>query len=137
MTPLQRYVLNSLFVRDQITEERLIKAIDNVLNNENVEHFLSVLITDEKIEKDTKSEFPSIIADISKSNRIELLKLLKQCFNKVGLKEIKDIVDSNINENIFKCNLLYFNWDSLDEESKSRIIEIGKSKNINIYFSPN
>lgn len=109
MTPLQRYVLNSLFVRDQITEERLIKAIDNVLNNENVEHFLSVLITDEKIEKDTKSEFPSIIADISKSNRIELLKLLKQCFNKVGLKEIKDIVDSNINENIFKCNLLYFN----------------------------
>lgn len=137
MTPLQRYVLNSLFVRDQITEERLIKAIDNVLNNENVEHFLSVLITDEKIEKDTKSEFPSIIADISKSNRIELLKLLKQCFNKVGLKEIKDIVDSSINENIFKCNLLYFNWDGLDEESKSRIIEIGKSKNINIYFSPN
>lgn len=45
MNSIQKYVLNSLFVRNQITEEKLAQALDTFSNESAIDAFLSVLIT--------------------------------------------------------------------------------------------
>lgn len=88
MNSIQKYVLNSLFVRNQITEEKLAQALDTFSNESAIDAFLSVLITGEETKK-------------------------KDLFS-TGLKETKDLVDmyteeldKETMENIerqFKCN---------------------------------
>lgn len=46
MNSIQKYVLNSLFVRNQITEEKLAQALDTFSNESAINAFLSVLIAD-------------------------------------------------------------------------------------------
>lgn len=48
MNTLQRYVLNSLFERNQITEEKLAKALDTFSNEAAINNFLTVLIDNEE-----------------------------------------------------------------------------------------
>lgn len=45
MNSIQKYVLNSLFARNQITEEKLAQALDTFSNESAINTFLSVLIT--------------------------------------------------------------------------------------------
>lgn len=52
MNSIQKYVLNSLFVRNQITEEKLAQALDTFSNESAIDAFLSVLITGEETKKD-------------------------------------------------------------------------------------
>ena len=52
MNSIQKYVLNSLFVRNQITEEKLAQALDTFSNEPAIDAFLSVLITGEETKKD-------------------------------------------------------------------------------------
>lgn len=51
MNSIQKYVLNSLFVRNQITEEKLAQALDTFSNEPAIDAFLSVLITGEETKK--------------------------------------------------------------------------------------
>ena len=48
MNSIQKYVLNSLFVRNQITEEKLAQALDTFSDEPAIDAFLSVLITGEE-----------------------------------------------------------------------------------------
>ena len=43
MNSIQKYVLNSLFVRNQITEEKLAQALDTFSNEPAIDAFLSTL----------------------------------------------------------------------------------------------
>ena len=108
MNSIQKYVLNSLFVRNQITEEKLAQALDTFSNESAIDAFLSVLITGEETKKDV---LLTIIG--TATSRLQVIKVLKDLFS-TGLKETKDLVDmyteeldKETMENIerqFKCN---------------------------------
>lgn len=87
MNSIQKYVLNSLFVRNQITEEKLAQALDTFSNEPAIDAFLSVLITGEETKKDV---LLTIIGTATR--KLQVIKLLKDIFS-TGLKETKDLVD--------------------------------------------
>lgn len=87
MNSIQKYVLNSLFVRNQITEEKLAQALDTFSNEPAIDAFLSVLITGEETKKDV---LLTIIGTATR--RLQVIKVLKDLFS-TGLKETKDLVD--------------------------------------------
>lgn len=87
MNSIQKYVLNSLFVRNQITEEKLAQALDTFSNESAIDAFLSVLITGEETKKDV---LLTIIGTATR--RVQVIKILKDLFS-TGLKETKDLVD--------------------------------------------
>ena len=87
MNSIQKYVLNSLFVRNQITEEKLAQALDTFSNEPAIDAFLSVLITGEETKKDV---LLTIIGTATR--KLQVIKVLKDLFS-TGLKETKDLVD--------------------------------------------
>lgn len=87
MNSIQKYVLNSLFVRNQITEEKLAQALDTFSNESAIDAFLSVLITGEETKKDV---LLTIIGTATR--KLQVIKVLKDLFS-TGLKETKDLVD--------------------------------------------
>lgn len=103
MNTLQRYVLNSLFERNQITEEKLAKALDTFSNENAINSFLTVLV-------DGKEEVKQVNVCITGNvqSRLVLVKLIKESFS-LGLKEAKDLVDTHITEDglIFPLNMVY------------------------------
>lgn len=103
MNALQRYVLNSLFERNQITEKKLAKALDTFSNETAIDSFLTVLINDKE---EVKQVNVCITGEIQ--NRLRLVKLTKESFS-LGLKEAKDLVDTHITEDglIFPLNMVY------------------------------
>ena len=60
MNSIQKYVLNSLFVRNQITEEKLAQALDTFSNEPAIDAFLSVLITGEETKRLWKTQKDSL-----------------------------------------------------------------------------
>lgn len=105
MNSIQKYVLNSLFLRKQITEEKLAQALDIVfLSNEPaIDSFLTVLVTDK-----TETEQMKVYITGDMRNRIQIIKLIMDVFN-TKLKETKDLVDEYITEDnlTFPLNLIY------------------------------
>ena len=87
MNSIQKYVLNSLFVRNQITEEKLAQALDTFSNEPAIDAFLSVLITGEETKKDVL-----LTINDTACRRVQAIKVLKDLFG-TGLKETKDLVD--------------------------------------------
>lgn len=75
MNSIQKYVLNSLFVRNQITEEKLAQALDTFSNEPAIDAFLSVLITGEETKKDV---LLTIIGTATR--KLQAIKVLKDLF---------------------------------------------------------
>lgn len=97
MNSIQKYVLNSLFVRNQITEEKLAQALDTFSNEPAIDAFLSVLITGEETKK-------------------------KDLFG-TGLKETKDLVDMYTDDksNVTKIPMKKPYTGELDKETMENI----------------
>lgn len=81
MNSIQKYVLNSLFVRNQITEEKLAQALDTFSNEPAIDAFLSVLITGEETKKDVLLTITG-----TATRKLQAIKVLKDLFG-TGLKE--------------------------------------------------
>lgn len=109
MNSIQKYVLNSLFERNQITEEKLAQALDSLSNESAIGSFLSILITgQEKLEE--REEFSpewnmryhkqfKIYWDPINFSSLKLISIIKKVFE-IELRTAKDIVDSSIKEEI-------------------------------------
>lgn len=104
MNTLQRYVLNSLFERNQITEEKLAKALDTFSNEAAINNFLTVLIDSEE---EVKQINVCITGNIDYELQ-QLIKLIKECFS-LDLKEAKDLIDAYLTKDrlIFPLNIVY------------------------------
>lgn len=87
MNSIQKYVLNSLFARNQITEKKLAQALDTFSNAPAIDAFLTVLVTGESTKKDILLTIPGI-----SGRNLQVIKILKDIFG-TGLRETKDIVD--------------------------------------------
>lgn len=117
MNSIQKYVLNSLFVRNQITEEKLAQALDTFSNEPAIDAFLSVLITEEETKKDV---LLTIIGTATR--KLQVIKLLKDLFS-TGLKEIKDLVDMYTDDksNVTKIPMKKLYTEELDKETMENI----------------
>ena len=117
MNSIQKYVLNSLFVRNQITEEKLAQALDTFSNEPAIDAFLSVLITGEETKKDV---LLTIIGTATR--RLQAIKVLKDLFG-TGLKEIKDLVDMYTDDksNVTKIPMKKLYTEELDKETMENI----------------
>lgn len=117
MNSIQKYVLNSLFVRNQITEEKLAQALDTFSNEPAIDAFLSVLITGEETKKDV---LLTIIGTATR--KLQVIKLLKDLFS-TGLKETKDLVnmytDDKLSVTRIPMKKLY--TEELDKETMKNI----------------
>lgn len=104
MNTLQRYILNSLFERKQITEEKLAKALDTLSNEIIINNFLTVLIDSEE---EVKQINVCITGNIDYKLQ-QLIKLIKECFS-LDLKEAKDLIDAYLTKDrlIFPLNIVY------------------------------
>lgn len=104
MNTLQRYILNSLFERKQITEEKLAKALDTLSNEIIINNFLTVLIDSEE---EVKQINVCITGNIDYELQ-QLIKLIKECFS-LDLKEAKDLIDAYLTKDrlIFPLNIVY------------------------------
>lgn len=98
MNSIQKYVLNSLFVRNQITEEKLAQALDTFSNEPAIDAFLSVLITGEETKKDilfstglkeTKDLVDMYTDDKSSVTKIPMKKLYTEELDKETMKNIE------------------------------------------------
>lgn len=117
MNSIQKYVLNSLFVRNQITEEKLAQALDTFSNEPAIDAFLSVLITGEETKKDV------LLTIISTATRkLQAIKVLKDLFG-TGLKETKDLVDMYTDDksNVTKIPMKKLYTEELDKETMENI----------------
>ena len=105
MNSIQKYVLNSLFARNQITEEKLAQALDTFSNESAIDTFLSVLITGTI---DTVETMIHITGEMQA--RLHVIKIIKEIFG-LDLKTAKDIVDVYLKGDnlIFPARLLYEN----------------------------
>lgn len=103
MNTLQRYILNSLFERKQITEEKLAKALDTISNEIIINNFLTILIDSEEV----KQINVCITGNIDYKLQ-QLIKLIKECFS-LDLKEVKDLIDVYLTKDrlIFPLNIVY------------------------------
>lgn len=117
MNSIQKYVLNSLFVRNQITEEKLAQALDTFSNESAIDAFLSVLITGEETKKDV---LLTIIGTATR--RLQVIKVLKDLFS-TGLKETKDLVDMYTDDklSITKIPMKKLYTEELDKETMENI----------------
>lgn len=117
MNSIQKYVLNSLFVRNQITEEKLAQALDTFSNEPAIDAFLSVLITGEETKKDV---LLTIIGTATR--RLQVIKVLKDLFN-TGLKETKDLVDMYTDDklSVTKIPMKKLYTEELDKETMENI----------------
>lgn len=117
MNSIQKYVLNSLFVRNQITEEKLAQALDTFSNEPAIDAFLSVLITGEETKKDV---LLTIIGTATR--KLQAIKVLKDLFG-TGLKEIKDLVDMYTDDksNVTKIPMKKLYTEELDKETMENI----------------
>lgn len=117
MNSIQKYVLNSLFVRNQITEEKLAQALDTFSNEPAIDAFLSVLITGEETKKDV---LLTIIGTATR--KLQVIKLLKDLFSR-GLKETKDLVDIHTDDksNVTKIPMKKLYTGELDKETMENI----------------
>lgn len=117
MNSIQKYVLNSLFVRNQITEEKLAQALDTFSNESAIDAFLSVLITGEETKKDV---LLTIIGTATR--RLQVIKVLKDLFS-TGLKETKDLVDMYTDDksNVTKIPMKKLYTGELDKETMENI----------------
>lgn len=117
MNSIQKYVLNSLFVRNQITEEKLAQALDTFSNEPAIDAFLSVLITGEEIKKDV---LLTIIGTATR--RLQVIKVLKDLFS-TGLKETKDLVDMYTDDklSVTKIPMKKLYTEELDKETMENI----------------
>lgn len=117
MNSIQKYVLNSLFVRNQITEEKLAQALDTFSNEPAIDAFLSVLITGEETKKDV---LLTIIGTATR--RLQVIKVLKDLFS-TGLKETKDLVDMYTDDksNVTKIPMKKLYTGELDKETMENI----------------
>lgn len=117
MNSIQKYVLNSLFVRNQITEEKLAQALDTFSNESAIDAFLSVLITGEETKKDV---LLTIIGTATR--RLNVIKILKDLFG-TGLKETKDLVDMYTDDksNVTKIPMKKLHTEELDKETMENI----------------
>lgn len=104
MNTLQRYILNSLFERKQITEEKLAKALNTISNEIIINNFLTVLIDSEE---EVKQINVCITGNIDYELQ-QLIKLIKECFS-LDLKEAKDLIDAYLTKDrlIFPLNIVY------------------------------
>lgn len=117
MNSIQKYVLNSLFVRNQITEEKLAQALDTFSNESAIDAFLSVLITGEETKKDV---LLTIIGTATR--RVQVIKILKDLFS-TGLKETKDLVDMYTDDklSVTKIPMKKLYTEELDKETIENI----------------
>lgn len=117
MNSIQKYVLNSLFVRNQITEEKLAQALDTFSNEPAIDAFLSVLITGEETKKDV---LLTIIGTATR--RLQVIKVLKDLFS-TGLKETKDLVDMYTDDklSVTKIPMKKLYTEELDKETMENI----------------
>lgn len=117
MNSIQKYVLNSLFVRNQITEEKLAQALDTFSNEPAIDAFLSVLITGEETKKDV---LLTIIGTATR--RLQVIKVLKDLFS-TGLKETKDLVDMYTDDklSVTKIPMKKLYTGELDKETMENI----------------
>lgn len=117
MNSIQKYVLNSLFVRNQITEEKLAQALDTFSNEPAIDAFLSVLITGEETKKDV---LLTIIGTATR--KLQVIKVLKDLFS-IGLKETKDLVDiyTDDKSNVTKIPMKKLYTGELDKETMENI----------------
>lgn len=117
MNSIQKYVLNSLFVRNQITEEKLAQALDTFSNEPAIDAFLSVLITGEETKKDV---LLTIIGTATR--KLQAIKVLKDLFS-TGLKETKDLVDMYTDDksNVTKIPMKKLYTGELDKETMENI----------------
>ena len=117
MNSIQKYVLNSLFVRNQITEEKLAQALDTFSNEPAIDAFLSVLITGEETKKDV---LLTIIGTATR--KLQAIKVLKDLFS-TGLKETKDLVDIHTDDksNVTKSPMKKLYTGELDKETMENI----------------
>lgn len=117
MNSIQKYVLNSLFVRNQITEEKLAQALDTFSNEPAIDAFLSVLITGEETKKDV---LLTIIGTATR--KLQVIKLLQDLFS-TGLKETKDLVDiyTDDKSNVTKIPMKKLYTGELDKETMENI----------------
>nr|DAW07123.1 MAG TPA: ribosomal protein L7/L12 [Caudoviricetes sp.] len=117
MNSIQKYVLNSLFVRNQITEEKLAQALDTFSNEPAIDAFLSVLITGEETKKDV---LLTIIGTATR--KLQAIKVLKDLFS-TGLKETKDLVDMYTDDksNVTKIPMKKLYTEELDKETMENI----------------
>lgn len=117
MNSIQKYVLNSLFVRNQITEEKLAQALDTFSNEPAIDAFLSVLITEEETKKDI---LLTIIGTATR--KLQVIKLLKDLFS-TGLKETKDLVDMYTDDksSVTKIPMKKLYTEELDKETMKNI----------------
>lgn len=117
MNSIQKYVLNSLFVRNQITEEKLAQALDTFSNEPAIDAFLSVLITGEETKKDV---LLTIIGTATR--RVQVIKILKDLFS-TGLKETKDLVDMYTDDklSVTKIPMKKLYTEELDKETMENI----------------
>lgn len=117
MNSIQKYVLNSLFVRNQITEEKLAQALDTFSNEPTIDAFLSVLITGEETKKDI---LLTIIGTATR--KLQVIKLLKDLFS-TGLKETKDLVDMYTDDksSVTKIPMKKLYTEELDKETMKNI----------------
>lgn len=117
MNSIQKYVLNSLFVRNQITEEKLAQALDTFSNESAIDAFLSVLITGEETKKDV---LLTIIGTATR--KVQVIKILKDLFS-TGLKETKDLVDMYTDDklSVTKIPMKKLYTEELDKETMENI----------------
>lgn len=117
MNSIQKYVLNSLFVRNQITEEKLAQALDTFSNEPAIDAFLSVLITGEETKKDI---LLTIIGTATR--KLQVIKLLKDLFS-TRLKETKDLVDMYTDDksSVTKIPMKKLYTEELDKETMKNI----------------
>lgn len=117
MNSIQKYVLNSLFVRNQITEEKLAQALDTFSNEPAIDAFLSVLITGEETKKDVLLTITG-----TATRKLQVIKVLKDLFG-TGLKEIKDLVDMYTDDklSVTRIPMKKLYTEELDKETMENI----------------
>lgn len=129
MNSIQKYVLNSLFVRNQITEEKLAQALDTFSNESAIDAFLSVLITGEETKKDVlltimRSKKGSARNQIigTATSKLQVIKVLKDLFS-TGLKETKDLVDMYTDDklSVTRIPMKKLYTEELDKETMENI----------------
>ena len=109
MNSIQKYVLNSLFERNQITEEKLAQALDTFPNESAIDSFLSVLIKGQKEIEEFEELSPEwsmhyckqfkIMWDSDVFSRIEIITIIREVFN-TNLKTAKEVVDMSVKEEL-------------------------------------
>ncbi len=129
MNSIQNYVLESLFERNQITKEKLAQALDTFPNEPAIDAFLSVLIIGES---ETKKKL-YLIANWERTSKMQLIKSIRDAFG-LGLKFVKDVVDENTVDYIFKCPLRTITITEVNDYDQERMIESFNINGIDLEF---